>query len=147
MLKLAGRRPAMQLAHIRGPRQTTCSNLKQLHAILARTNASMCFGVCAKLGTMLLIMRPAAVFFQLLYWSSCWCIVFCQLLYGFWGERQKLPKSEDAVIVLAAPWTQVPRDQGLVRTELAVGIAVRWFNGCAPRNWELPCNETSPQIN
>ena len=55
----------------RGLRETTSSNLVKLHAILARTTAAMCFGVCANLGTMLLIVRPAAVFLQLLYWSSC----------------------------------------------------------------------------
>ena len=71
MLKVAGHRPAMKLAHIRGLRETTSSNLEKLHATLARTTAAMYFGVCANLGTMPLIVRTAAVFFQLLYWFSC----------------------------------------------------------------------------
>ena len=47
------------------PHGTVCSRR------LARATAATCLGVCANLGTMLLIVRPAAVFFQLLYWSSC----------------------------------------------------------------------------
>ena len=89
MLKLAGRRPAMQLAHIRGPRQTTCSNLKQLHAMLARTNASMCFGVCAKLGTMLPITPPAAIFLQLLlYGLAANVLFFANCPIGFEEARE-----------------------------------------------------------
>ena len=81
--------------------------------------------LASKLGTMLPITPPAAIFFQLLLYGLTANVLFlCQLLYGFWGKRQRLPKFEDAVIVLAAPWAQVPRDQGLVRTELAVVIAV-----------------------
>ena len=65
------RDPPHATVYSRGLRETTSSNLVKLHAILARTTAAMCFGVCANLGTMLLIVRPAAAFFQLLFWSVC----------------------------------------------------------------------------
>lgn len=89
ILTLAERHPEMQLGHMTGPRQTTCNNLAQLHAIHARANASMCFDVCARLATMLPTNPQGAMFAQLLlYGLAANVLFFLSCCMGF-GENAK----------------------------------------------------------